>query len=67
MKKTKMPSTAQDTYEEHRREIGVLLASIKAKLAEHGKAAAQRPGDWGYAGDLQHVEQQLREVDGFLS
>jgi hypothetical protein len=66
MKKTKMPSTAQDMYARHRREIGSLLASIGKKLAAHGNAAAQRPTDWGFVGDLGHVEGLLRKIDRFF-
>ena len=39
-----------------------LLKRIAGRLSEHQARHAARPGDWGYAGDLGRVNEELAQV-----
>lgn len=54
---------AKDAYTARRSNIADLLRDIKKGLAQHAvdfKSSGQ--ADWGYAGDLGHYEELLRDV-----
>ncbi|MFN3326127.1 MAG: hypothetical protein ACK5AZ_21725 [Bryobacteraceae bacterium] len=66
MRNTKAQSTTQQTaaacYAERYAEAQDLLKHIATRLAEHKKRQAARSADWGYAGDLGRITEQLAYV-----
>jgi hypothetical protein len=54
--------TAASCYAELRAECADLLKRIAKRLDEHQKHQAAEPANWGYAGDLGHVSQELAYV-----
>ena len=65
MRNTKAQSTTKDAariYAERHAEAQDLLERIAARLADHQKRQAQEPADWGYAGDLGRITEQLAYV-----
>jgi len=65
MRNTKAQSTTQTTvgcYAERYAEAQDLLKRIAARLAEHRQRQAAAPADWGYAGDLGRITEQLAYV-----
>jgi hypothetical protein len=60
-------TNAQAAYHATRLEIGDLLARIKQRLIEDQKAASEHPHDWGYAGSLAHVRDELRNLLAYLT
>jgi sugar phosphate isomerase/epimerase len=59
-------NAANDVYQEKQTAVHRLLAELDRLAEAHGAQQAQRPADWGYVGDLAHVEERLKEVVGFL-
>ena len=59
-------SAANDVYQEKQTAVARLLVELGQLAQAHGAQQAQRPSDWGYVGDLAHVEERLKEVVGFL-
>lgn len=57
---------ANDAYIARAAEVRHILHAIEAKLESHAMRQATDRRNWGYAGDLAHVESQLREVMNFL-
>jgi len=53
------PQTAAGCYAERYAEAQDLLARIAVRLAEHQKRQAARSADWGHAGDLGRITEQL--------
>jgi hypothetical protein len=66
MRNTKAQSTTQQTaagcYAARYAEAQDLLKRIAARLADHKKRQAARSADWGHAGDLGRITQQLAYV-----
>jgi hypothetical protein len=65
MRNTKAQSTTQTAtgcYAERHAEAQDLLKRIAARLAEHKQRQAAAPADWGYAGDLGRITEQLAYV-----
>jgi hypothetical protein len=66
MRNTQAQSTTQQTaagcYAERHAEAQDLLKRITARLEEHKKQQAAAPADWGYAGDLGRITEQLAYV-----
>lgn len=54
--------TAAGCYAERHAEAQDLLKRIAGRLADHQKRQAQAPADWGYAGDLGRITEQLAYV-----
>jgi hypothetical protein len=59
-------TAAQTQYKAHQGRIQALTQQLQAKLASHATKAATKPQDWGYAGDLGHVEARLQELVDFF-
>ncbi len=59
---TKIKQTAAECYTERFAECQDLLKRIGSRLAQHQKAQAAEPANWGYAGDLGHVTEELAYV-----
>ncbi|MCZ2079654.1 MAG: hypothetical protein LC130_32190 [Bryobacterales bacterium] len=65
MRNTKAQSTKQTAagcYAERYAEAQHLLKRIATRLAEHKQRQAAAPADWGYAGDLGRITEQLAYV-----
>jgi len=60
------PNTAEETYRQRRETVDALLSELRGKLDAHAKRAAADPKNWGYAGDLGHVEEVLRDLAAFM-
>jgi hypothetical protein len=54
--------TAAACYAERHAECLDLLARIAHQLAKHQKEQAAAPADWGFSGDLGHVNEELANV-----
>lgn len=65
MKTTQNDATT--AYRNRAKQIAAHMAGIKALLADYDAEQAKRPNDWGFAGSLGHVEEQLGEIRTFLS
>ena len=61
-----MPRTTKQTaaacYAERHAECQDLLKRIASRLEQHKKDQAQEPANWGYAGDLGRVTEELAYV-----
>ncbi|MCW5976696.1 MAG: hypothetical protein KIT09_01400 [Bryobacteraceae bacterium] len=65
MRNTKAQSTDQTAagcYTARFAEAQYLLKRIAGRLADHKKRQAAAPADWGYAGDLGRITEQLAYV-----
>lgn len=60
------PTTAAETYRQRRETVDALLGELRSKLDAHAKRAAAAPQNWGYPGDLGHVEEVLRDLAAFM-
>ena len=58
--------TAAACYAERRVECQDLLKRIASRLEQHQKDQTQEPANWGYAGDLGRVTEELAYVLGSL-
>lgn len=60
MKNTKQSAAA--CYAERFADAQDLLKRIGARLDQHRKSQSQEPANWGYAGDLGRITEQLAYV-----
>lgn len=65
-KESKMASTAAESLKERTGSIEWQIEQLQTRLQAHNKQAAQHPKNWGYVGNLDHVEAQLQELVDFL-
>lgn len=54
--------TAAECYSARHAEAQSLLKLISRRLEEHKAKQAKEPADWGYAGDLGHVNNELAYI-----
>ena len=54
--------TAAETYAARHAECAALLERITSRLEQHKASQAQEPANWGYAGDLGRVTEELAYV-----
>ena len=54
--------TAATCYAEHHAECADLLKRIASRLEQHKKDQEKQPANWGYAGDLGRVTEELAYV-----
>jgi len=59
-------NAASEVYQEKQTAVHRLLSELDQLAEAHRQQQARRPADWGYVGDLAHVEERLKEVVGFL-
>ena len=59
-------SAADEVYQEKHAAVLQQLAQLGGLMVIHHRQQLQEPNDWGYVGDLAHVEERLKEVVGFL-
>ncbi len=57
---------AAASYANRAEYIAAKLAEIQVLLAKHAERAAAKPGNWGFAGDLEHVAELLDQTANFL-
>ena len=68
MKNAKKPEpTAAETYAARASDIARLMDVLQMELDAHAKQANAKPGDWGFAGDLGKVREDLVNLVGFMS
>ena len=59
-------TAAQAQYNAHQASIRSLIKQLEAKLDAHEKRASAHPKDWGFAGDVGHVQEKLTELVEFF-
>ena len=64
--KTTTKQTAAQSYETRQREIAAMLDFLKCELEAHARRAKADGLNWGHAGDLEHVRQNLKETLVFV-
>jgi len=60
-----MPTTTQTAATAYNQKIAIaqdLLKRIATRLAEHQEQQAAEPRDWGYVGDIAHINEELAQV-----
>ena len=60
-----MTNTKQTAAAAYSQKIAItqdLLKRLAARLAEHELQQAAKPQDWGYVGDLGHINEELAQV-----
>lgn len=60
--KKESKQTAAEAYAERGNDIGALLDLISQELKVHAEDAAKTPKNWGFAGDLGHIRESLKEI-----
>jgi hypothetical protein len=58
--------SADDVYQHRSRQISEHLKSLSVLLRRHAAEQKRKPQDWGFPGDLNYVESNLREIVTFL-
>ena len=58
--------TAQEKYQQSRKEINSLIEQLNLSLNRRDLQADKEPDNWGHAGDLGHVKEQLSNIVDFL-
>ena len=54
--------TAAACYAERHSECADLLKRIASRLEQHKKDQEKQPANWGYAGDLDHISNELAYI-----
>ena len=54
--------TAAETYKARLAEVRDLIRRLEGSLAIHERRAKAQPTNWGYAGDLGHIADRLRDI-----
>ena len=55
-------STAAETYRARLAEVRDLIRRLEGQITIHERRQSARPGDCGFAGDLGHIAERLREI-----
>ena len=58
---------ADQLYNERRADVDQLLREIKLALVQHRREQFASPANWGHAGDLGKVAEELRDTLAFLN
>jgi hypothetical protein len=64
---TKPEPTAAETYAARRNDIARLVDVLQMELDKHAEGAKADPRNWGHAGDLGKVREDLINLVGFIS
>ena len=59
--------TAKQQYDQTRSEINSLLMQLSELLKTKDKLAENDVNNWGYAGDLGYIKEQLTDIVNFLN
>jgi len=62
-----MEPTASQCYETRFNRIRASLDELRDQLTLHAAQQEVHPGDWGFAGDLAHVDVALADLVRFLA
>jgi len=54
--------TAEEAYRKRHTAVLQLLGQLGDLVVVHHRRQLQEPLDWGYVGDLAHVEERLQEI-----
>lgn len=65
-KMNKQNKIAAVEYDSERKEADLLLKGIASALKKQDKAQSQKIEDWGFVGNMTHVNQKLEEILKFL-
>lgn len=60
-------TTAIETYKQHREDIARVLDWLDMEMDRHESEAKSEPRNWGYAGSIGHVREQLIEILAFIA
>jgi len=60
--KRRLDQTAAERYADHRRDVAVLMDCIQMELDHHAARAAEKPNDWGCAGDLGRIRELMKDI-----
>jgi len=58
--------SADQTYKENTTAIQTAIQHLQAGLKDHGQEQAKEPGDYGFAGDVSHVLELLKQAVNFI-
>lgn len=53
---------AQDTYKKNRESVNEMMQRLTACLDAHSKRQAVDAANWGYIGDIEHVEMLIAQA-----
>jgi hypothetical protein len=59
-------STADETYQSKYSEIEILLENLQKNLKKHNEVFKTDLGNWGYVGDLGHIQEVLSSLGDFV-
>lgn len=65
--KTPPSPTSREAYAARRSDIARLIDVLQMELDRHAEAARAKPGDWGFAGSLGKVRDDLIGLVEFMS
>ena len=66
-KTTKTEPTAAQTYAARQNDIARLMDVLQMELDKHAEGAKADPRNWGFAGSLGKIRNDLIDLVGFLS
>jgi hypothetical protein len=55
-------TSAAETYRARLTEVRDLIRKLEGSLLIHERRQAGQPGHWGFAGDLAHIAESLRDI-----
>jgi hypothetical protein len=59
-------STAKETYLTRYAEIVIFLENLQRNLKKHSEDFNNEAGNWGYVGDLGHIQEVLTSLGDFV-
>jgi len=66
-KRNEQTETAAQAYTRRAAEIDSQIKTLLEALAAHRRGHEARPWDWGFTGDLGHVQELLVNINDFLA
>jgi hypothetical protein len=57
-----LKQTAAEAYAERRNDIAIIMDCIKMELETHAERAAAQPKNWGFAGDLASIKENMTNI-----
>ena len=55
-------TSADQTYRTRLAEVRDLIHRLEGQITIHARRAKADPGNWGFAGDLGHIAERLRDI-----
>ena len=55
-------TSAAETYRARLHEVRELIRRLNGAIYIHERRQSAQPGNWGFAGDLAHIAERLREI-----